>query len=181
LIPSATRSRVDNYASPATKRSPRGSEGCSRYPSRLSRCRVGMVVGVAVLGARWVVNLSLVLGRMLDVGRRGTSLARDGSSIRIPFTASAFGCGVRLRLPTVAMPAMTHERIRARAHHPSSIGCTLDTHGAAGKFESPQDDRRRILGVDGVHDLGGLDGFGPSNTRTRSHSSSTIGSAAFSG
>jgi nitrile hydratase len=37
----------------------------------------------------------------------------------------------------------------------------IDTVGAAGKFESPRDNRRRILGVDGVHDLGGLDGFGP--------------------
>jgi nitrile hydratase len=36
----------------------------------------------------------------------------------------------------------------------------IDTVGAAGKFESPQLNRRRILGVDGVHDLGGLDGFG---------------------
>jgi len=52
-------------------------------------------------------------------------------------------------------------RTNTRAHHHSSIGCTLETHGAVGKFESPQDDRRRILGVDGVHDLGGLDGFGP--------------------
>jgi nitrile hydratase len=31
----------------------------------------------------------------------------------------------------------------------------------AEKFELQGFDRRRILGVDGVHDLGGLDGFGP--------------------
>ncbi len=44
---------------------------------------------------------------------------------------------------------------------PYSIGCTPDTHGAVEKFDSPQYGRRRIPGVDGVHDLGGLDGFGP--------------------
>ena len=41
---------------------------------------------------------------------------------------------------------------------------TNDTVRAAEKFESEQVatiDRRRILGVDGVHDLGGVDGFGP--------------------
>jgi nitrile hydratase beta subunit len=37
----------------------------------------------------------------------------------------------------------------------------IGTVGAAENLEPPQDDRRRILGVDGVHDLGGLDGFGP--------------------
>ncbi len=36
-----------------------------------------------------------------------------------------------------------------------------DTGRTAGKFEFQQSDRRRILTVDGVHDLGGLDGFGP--------------------
>src|SRR6266576_2634533 len=37
----------------------------------------------------------------------------------------------------------------------------IDTVGAAGKFAIQQVDRRRIRRVDGVHDLGGLDGFGP--------------------
>jgi hypothetical protein len=43
---------------------------------------------------------------------------------------------------------------------PYSMGCTRNTDGAAEKFESAEDDRRRIRRVDGVHDLGGLDGFG---------------------
>jgi nitrile hydratase len=37
----------------------------------------------------------------------------------------------------------------------------IHTGGAFEKFDIGRIDRRRILRVDGVHDLGGLDGFGP--------------------
>jgi nitrile hydratase subunit beta len=37
----------------------------------------------------------------------------------------------------------------------------MDTVRMAEKFETQQTDRRSILDRDGVHDLGGLDGFGP--------------------
>jgi nitrile hydratase subunit beta len=37
----------------------------------------------------------------------------------------------------------------------------MDTDRMAEKFETQQTDRRSILDMDGVHDLGGLDGFGP--------------------
>ena len=37
----------------------------------------------------------------------------------------------------------------------------IDTDRSVGKFETQRDNRRTILDVDGVHDLGGLDGFGP--------------------
>ena len=37
----------------------------------------------------------------------------------------------------------------------------VNTDGAVEKFDRQRTDRRRIHDVDGVHDLGGLDGFGP--------------------
>ena len=72
-------------ASPATKRSPRGSEGCSRYPSRLSRCR-----GVRLSG--WP---------SVELGRRAYRLVVAGEvSVRPVWTAGMNPPGVSSAAPT---------------------------------------------------------------------------------